>query len=226
MVEQLLPYKYPVIIVNDGSEQQTVMQIEKAAKGHKNIFTIHREQNRGKGAAVIEGLKFAAKQGFTHAVQIDADNQHRVSDLPEFINAALANPSSLILGNPVFPQNTPKGRLYGRQISVWWVAVETLGRAVKDPLFGYRVYPLDIALQVINKYSLDLRMGFDLEIAVRIYWAGADIINIDTPVAYYEDGLSNFRMFRDNVTISRVHASLFLGMLLRFPGLILRRFKQ
>jgi predicted LPLAT superfamily acyltransferase len=66
-------------------------------------------------------------------------------------------------------------------------------------------------------------MEFDPEIAVRLAWAGTPVVNTPTRVRYPPGGISHFRLLRDNLRISRTHARLFLGMLLRLPLLITRR---
>jgi len=50
-----------------------------------------------------------------------------------------------------------------------------------------------------------------------------DVINIPTKVNYPYDGVSHFKLWRDNVLISKTHATLFFGMLLRIPQLLNRR---
>ena len=50
------------------------------------------DTNRGKGAAVMQGFDLARAAGFTHALQIDADGQHDLSNLAEFIALGEAHP--------------------------------------------------------------------------------------------------------------------------------------
>ena len=64
--------------------------------------------------AVMAGLRGASQQGFTHAVQVDADGQHVLDDLPKLLAAAKSNPAALICGEPRFDASVPKSRLYGR----------------------------------------------------------------------------------------------------------------
>jgi hypothetical protein len=66
-------------------------------------------------------------------------------------------------------------------------------------------------------------MDFDTEVLVRLYWRGREVVNLPTPVTYPRDGVSHFDVWRDNLRISRMHARLFFGMLLRAPRLLLRR---
>ena len=58
---------------------------------------------------------------------------------------------------------------------------------------------------------------------MRLVWRGARIVNVPTAVRYPLDGVSHFRMWADNVAISRMHARLFFGMLARLPTLVARR---
>jgi len=68
-------------------------------------------------------------------------------------------------------------------------------------------------------------MNFDIDIVVRLYWQGVDTINIQTAVQYPYDGVSHFKMWRDNVMISTTHAQLFFGMLPRLPQLLKRHWR-
>jgi hypothetical protein len=69
------------------------------------------------------------------------------------------------------------------------------------------------------------RMNFDPEILVRLHWDGHAVINLPTRVAYPRDGVSHFRGWLDNMLISRMHATLFFGMLLRLPRLLSRKWR-
>ena len=222
MVTALREYSYPMVVVNDGSGPEMNNILSKLAE-MENIHVLHRAKNGGKGAAVMDGIRWAHDNGFSHALQMDADCQHRVSDLPKFVEAARIAPRALVLGKPIFPPNTPKSRLNGRKISVVWVWITTLSKKIQDPLFGYRIYPIANMLRAFNTPFIGKRMDFDPEIAVRLVWRGTDVVTIDTPVTYPPDGVSHFHYFFDNVRISWMHTRLFLGMILRSWILIGRR---
>jgi hypothetical protein len=78
-------------------------------------------------------------------------------------------------------------------------------------------------MELDGRRKLGQRMNFDIEVLVRLYWAGLEIINLPTRVSYPSDGLSHFRGWLDNYLISRLHATLFFGMLRRLPMLIARK---
>ena len=88
---------------------------------------------------------------------------------------------------------------------------------------GFRVYPLADALRAVDSANIGKRMEFDPEILVRMHWHGVPFVNQFTRVTYPQDGLSHFRVLRDNVLISKMHARLFAGMLLRSPVLLARK---
>ncbi|GAB4259646.1 MAG: hypothetical protein Kow0065_09690 [Methylomicrobium sp.] len=226
VVAGLKPYGLPCFLIDDGSSAVCAAALQTIAAAEPDWVRLHRRaDNGGKGAAVIDGLRRAAADGFTHALQIDADGQHALEDLGRLLAAAERQPDKLILGRPRFDASVPKGRLYGRQFTNLWIWINTLSLAIADGMCGFRCYPLAAVNTLLDSTILGQRMDFDIEIAVRLYWQGVDVVNIDTRVHYPLDGVSHFDLWRDNLLISRKHAQLFFGMLRRAPGLLMRHFR-
>ena len=171
----------------------------------------------------MRGMREALAAGFTHALQIDADGQHDTNDVPRFLELGAANPQELICGKPVYDASVPKGRLYGRYLTQFWVCVETLNLSATDSMCGFRLYPLAACCALINRVKLPSRMDFDIEILVRLAWAGLGFKVVDTRVIYPDDGVSHFDMLRDNLRISKMHTRLTCGMVLRLPLLLARK---
>lgn len=222
-VARLAPYGLPVFIVDDGSNLATKSALEDLAGRQPLVRLLRRAKNGGKGAAVMEGMRAAHAAGYTHALQIDADGQHDTADVPRFLEAGRKGPNAVIIGQPVYDANVPKGRLYGRYITHFWVWVETLSFDIGDSMCGFRLYPLGSVVPFINRHRLSTRMNFDIEILVRLAWAGTPMENLSTRVTYPEGGVSHFHMLRDNLRISATHTQLVFGMLLRLPLLLGRR---
>ena len=216
-------YHLPCIIVDDGSACEIEQELINAAKQFHWVHLITLKHNQGKGAAVLAGLAYAATQNYTHAIQIDADGQHDTNDITKFLAAIAINPEALIAGQPIYDPSIPKARLYGRKITNFWVYLETLSDDIKDTMCGYRAYPLTKTLQVVMRHCISKRMGFDIEIMVRLYWAKTAIIFIPTKVTYPSRGISHFRLWQDNLEISWVHTCLFFGMLRRLPQILQRK---
>ena len=216
----------PCFIVDDGSDAAT-QEILRSVTAHDPDITLLRlPENQGKGAAVIHGLEAAEAAGFSHAVQVDADGQHQISDISRLLTQAEKYPYKLISGQPVYDDSIPKSRLYGRYITHFWVWLETLSFSLKDTMCGFRVYPVKPTLDLCRKIAIGKRMDFDIEIMVRLYWAGTASDFIPTKVIYPENGVSHFDVLRDNLRISYMHTKLFLSMLPRIPLLLRQRKTQ
>lgn len=206
VADKLTTFKMPVIVVDDGSNSQQSKKIKNICSKHKFLY-VKNKINGGKGAAMIVGFQYALKNGFTHGLQIDADGQHDIRDIPLFLKIASAHPNDLIIGNPIYDESAPRARLVGRKITNFWVMVETFNKHMPDTMCGFRVYPLK-AIETILKTIKFKRMGFDIEIIVKAYRCGIKIIPVPTKVIYPEDGVSHFHAFRDNFYISLLHTYL------------------
>lgn len=211
VVESLARHVADVWVVDDGGGPEARAELERlAAAGAITLVT--RPRNGGKGAAVRDGLEALARAGFSHALQIDADGQHDVDDVPRFLAVARRHPEALVLGSPQFDASAPRARRWGRAITVMWCHVETLGRVIDDPMCGFRVYPIAATLSAGVRSS---RMDFDPEVAVATAWRGCSVVNVPTRVRYPAGGVSRFRMVRDNLLISWMHTRMVLALVWR-----------
>ncbi|WP_254917213.1 glycosyltransferase family 2 protein [Vibrio sp. V08_P9A1T1] len=221
VVSSLSAFELPILLVDDGSNQQTKQALSNVAQQtHVHLITL--EQNQGKGGAVMAGIRQAQQLGFSHVIQIDADGQHDLQALPKLLAASKQHPNHLISGQPIYDDSVPKARLYGRYATHIWVWIETLSFTIKDSMCGFRAYPVDLTVEVLNNHKIGTRMDFDIEILVRMYWHGVDIDFVETRVIYPEGGVSHFDALWDNVKISWMHSKLFFGMLPRIPQLLKR----
>lgn len=227
LVERLRPLALPTYVVDDGSGASGAPVLAQLARDEAGWLRVLRlDANQGKGVAVMRGFESAAADGYTHAVQIDADGQHDVADIPRLLALARAQPEALITGVPIFDDGVPRSRLYGRWVTHVWVWVHTLSLSIRDSMCGFRVYPLAPSLHVWRTQTVGRRMDFDTEILVRLYWLGTEVIGLPTRVRYPADGVSHFDLWRDNLRISRMHTRLLLGMLRRLPRLLARKFQR
>lgn len=224
-VGHALEHWQDVCVVMDGSTDGSEKAVEAMQAAHPGLRLIVQPENRGKGAAVLRGAEFAAEQGHTHVLTMDADGQHPPQWIPKFIALAQAHPQAALLGKPVFGPEAPLLRVRGRRISNLWADIETLGWGIGDSLFGMRIYPVQALLRAFRGTWFARRFDFDTEIAVRLCWQGVPMMNVDTPVRYLtaaEGGVSQFRYFRDNALLTWMHARLLIGFFLRLPVLLWR----
>jgi predicted LPLAT superfamily acyltransferase len=218
-LEAVSLFGLPIFVVDDGSDEADRLLVTSACDRF-NANMISLSVNQGKGGAMIEGFRVAHAAGFSHAVQIDADGQHEADDIRKLLDAMTEAPTALIAGQPVFDASVPRSRLYGRRLTNTCVAIETLSTSMPDAMCGFRIYPIQACMELIESIALTRRMDFDIEILVRLAWRGVPIIGVPTRVKYFADGISNFRMLRDNWLITRLHILLFFGMLIRVPTIL------
>ena len=216
----------PVWVVVDGSTDGTAAGLQDMALGDPGLRVLIRSKNRGKGAAVLDGLTEAFSLGFTHVLTMDSDGQHPADRIAAFMADSAAHPEAMILGEPLFDASAPSIRVKGRRISNWWANLETLWWGIHDSLFGFRVYPIEPLLRLMRSSMWMRRFDFDVEAVVRLSWAGVPARNLPAQVKYFtpaEGGVSHFHYGRDNVLLSSMHARLFAGFVIRLPFLAVRR---
>ena len=191
----------------DGSDQ------EAESLGLEGVRVLRLQQNSGKGAAVLAALRVAHAEGFTHMLVMDADGQHPASMIRLFFEISQNNPSAFVCGVPIFGPDAPRERVLGRFAGNFFATLETLGAGAEDSLFGFRLYPVAPALQVMEHTKWARRFDFDTVLSVRLTWAGLPCINVAVPVFYptrSEGGVSHFRYIRDNLLLIAAHIRLLL----------------
>jgi glycosyltransferase involved in cell wall biosynthesis len=219
----------PVWVVVDGSTDGTAERLMGMAATERGLRVMVLPSNRGKGAAVLHGIREALHAGFTHALTMDSDGQHPTAEIRTFMQASQAQPDAMILGYPRFDASAPSLRVQGRKISNWWTNLETLWAGIGDSLYGFRVYPMAALEGVMRHQRWMRRFDFDVEAVVRLSWRGIRPVNLPAPVRYFradEGGVSHFNYWRDNVLLTWMHFRLFWGFVARLPWLLARRLRR
>ena len=209
VVEKALCIGSPVIVVNDGSTDDTPKILAAIA----GITVIHHQENRGKGASLLSGLT-EATQVADWAITIDADGQHNPADIPSVVEAIPEGQRPLVIGkrSGMEQENVPWTSFWGRRFSNFWVWA-SCGRWLSDSQSGFRVYPLPETMQL---RSLARRYQFEVEILVLATWKGLPIIEVPVTVLYGPDQerVSHFRpwldFWRNTRTFSRLIATRIL----------------
>lgn len=216
----------PVWVIVDGSNDGTTSILQELALKDHGLKVLLLDQNQGKGAAVFHGICEASRLGFTHALCMDSDGQHPAALIREFMLRSQNHPASMVLGKPVFDANAPTLRVKGREISNWWANLETLWAGIGDSLYGFRVYPIEPLIGVMQKQRWMRRFDFDPEAVVRLCWNGIHPLNIPAPVKYLnasEGGISHFNYWRDNRLLTWMHIRLMFEFALRLPLLLFHK---
>lgn len=227
VVSSLLEFNCPIIVVDDGNGEEDKAFIRQVAEKYPCVVPVWRSSNGGKGRAVNDGVRKAHELGVTHFLQIDSDGQHDVGRVKHFLELSEKNPEAIICGYPEYDESAPTARLKARKVANTWVHIVTLSNEIRDCLIGFRVYPVAPYHKLLKSHAIiDTHMGFDTDILVHLMWKGIPVVQSAVKVNYPKDGVSNFRVVRDNIHISLTYTRLCIGMMFRSPVLVWRMFKR
>lgn len=207
VLESILTYTSHIIIVNDGSTNETVAILEE----YPYLIQIHHPKNAGKGIALRNGFKKAISLNYQYAITIDSDGQHFASDIPTFIKTLENEGSALLIGSRnMTQQGVPKKSSFGNKFSNFWFWFET-NIKLQDTQSGYRLYPI----QQIPKKFVTSKFEFEIEVIVRSAWNKIPVKNIPIQVLYDpSERVSHFRPFKDFTRISILNTVLVIIALL------------
>ncbi|MBO6083437.1 MAG: glycosyltransferase family 2 protein, partial [Bacteroidales bacterium] len=198
VVRGVLRQGLPVLVVNDGSTDDTAQKLEGL-----EIKVLHHPKNRGKGRALKTGLEEARRLGYRFALTLDADGQHDPADIPALV--AAAGERTLVVGSRnLTADGMPAGNTFANKFSNFWFTVQT-GRKLPDTQTGFRVYPLE---DLPSLRLLTSRYEAELALLVFSAWKNLRIVPVPVRVYYPEDRVSHFRPFADFFRISVLNTAL------------------
>jgi glycosyltransferase involved in cell wall biosynthesis len=203
---------FDVVVIDDGSTDDTAGCAER-----EGAVVIRHPFNLGIGGAMQSGYKYAMREGYDVAVQVDGDGQHKPSYVPALLAALrTGNKADMVYGsrfrgNPGY--KVPIGRRLGNLVFSIVLSVITR-RRITDPTSGFRMtnrrgielfardYPHDYpeveAILMLHAHRLRVH-----EVPVRMNARGFGRSSIDYPrSAYY---------------MAKVLLALFIGLLRRRP---------
>ncbi len=222
VVDSIAPFcnenNVKIILVDDGNGAETKECLAQIVQKHENLVSlVTLEKNMGKGLAFKAGIERAFELGFTHVLQLDADGQHDMGRCGFFFEKSREMPDALICGYPEYDETAPEHRKGAHKFANLWCAIVTWKKGIVDSLCGFRIYPVETVHRFFQRHSTDSRMGFDIEILIRLIWKKVPFVFYPVKVTYPVDGISNFRAFRDNVRISWVFTKMCIGMIFLSP---------
>jgi len=199
VAKDLIEHGYEVIIVDDGSQTVVESLFDESEKEH--IHFVRHETNKGKGQAIVSGVKKAKELGYSFVGSIDGDGQHLASEMKKLLQEY--QEGEIMIGARNFDlDHVPTGSKFGRWFSNFWACWDT-GYTITDSLSGYRIYPVSIL-------NLDIKTsGFDweMEVLVRHADSGGRISEVSIECYYPtpEERVSHFKKFDDTMAIVWVH---------------------
>jgi glycosyltransferase involved in cell wall biosynthesis len=178
VIKEVKKTKFPIIVVDDGSKDNTF----KVACKYK-ITVLRHKVNLGKGAAMKTGAEAAFQMGADAIVFMDSDGQHKVKDLPHFIEALEKNKFDIVFGSRNLNHGVPLVRYMGNKFASLFVSL-LFGIYVSDLLCGYR----GLSNRGFKKIYWESKgYGVETEMVVRASNSGLKHCEVPVETVYYDD---------------------------------------
>ncbi|MBL8510193.1 MAG: glycosyltransferase family 2 protein [Betaproteobacteria bacterium] len=207
LAEQCLELVPNVIVVDDGSQDQTAAQLMGLP-----IILLRNAKNEGKAACLWRGFEYALKQGAQFVVTLDGDGQHNPADIWRLLNTAIRFPDHIVVGARLHDKkNFPPRRYYANQFARFWISWAS-GYPIADTQSGFRVYPASLLSQLSQREVCWNGFVFESEVLIVASSLGARSVAVSIPGIYPQQArASHFRPVRD---IARI-VLMVAGQLLR-----------
>jgi glycosyltransferase involved in cell wall biosynthesis len=197
-----------VIVVNDGSTDDTAEVVRKFASRHPAIILIDNLANCGKGQAIRDGVRRATGD---IVLFTDADNSTPIEDAEKLIRA-IEEGADIAIGSrwvdrklQMQPQPWHR-RLNGRIYNLLLRSI--LGLDYKDTQNGFKAFTLAAAKTIFGLQRI-AGWGFDAEALYVAHQFGFTVREVPVEYTYYAEG-SKIRPYRDGARM--------LSELLRVKG--------
>lgn len=190
-------YFLDIIVVDDGSIDQTAKVVKNLQQSGKyRLIFLRHSKNKGKGAALDTGFKYALKKRYQGVVTLDADNQHDPREIKKFLEMVEQEKPDLIIGSRF--QNTqgmPFVRL-GTNYVTSWIISKIAGQKIEDVQSGFRY----ISAKIIKNIELRTKnFETEPELILKAAWLGYKIKNIPISTIYYEGFISQVNKTTDTL---------------------------
>jgi len=207
-----LPDDFEIIVVDDGSSDETVKQTREMITTHPFLKILVQPQNRGKGAAVKRGMLEAAGD---IRLFMDADNSTHIREAAKVLTAVNEDAEVVIASRQHPESDISVHQSWLREHmgqSFNFIMRSIVGLKMEDTQCGFKAFTAKAAKDIFSRQKLE-GFSFDVELLFLASKLGYRIAEI--PVEWVNEPNSRVRMiadpvlmFADVVRIRQLHRGL------------------
>ena len=162
--------KYELIVVDDGSSDDTFQNALKASRQHSNIIVKQLKTNRGKGRALKVGFRLCSGD---YVVFLDADMELHPAQLQTFFDIMRLDETDVVIGSKRHPNSRLNYPLQRKIISsVYFFLIKIFfGLPIGDTQTGLKLFKYEVLKRVFPRILVKA-FGYDLEILVNVHQLG------------------------------------------------------
>ncbi len=183
--EALADTSHEILVVDDGSEDETALQAERAG-----ARVIRHPYNIGNGAAIKTGIRHALGEIL---VMLDADGQHPPQDIPRLLEKI--GPYDMAVGARTTDSETDIHRDFANKVYNMLASYISETR-IEDLTSGFRAIKADVARSFV--YLLPNRFSYPTTITLATLRSGRSLVYV--PIrGRRRVGKSNIRLLKDGM---------------------------
>ena len=197
-----------IFVVDDGSFDATAAEAKRAGAMVASL-----PFNIGIGGAVQTGFKYALKEGYDFAVQVDGDGQHDVSYLGKLLKPLISQEADMVVGSRFLPPYLGYRSSFVRRIGIHFFArlISFLTRVrITDPTSGFRAYNKKLIKIFASDYPQDFPEPEAVVLAKRF---GAAVMEVPVQMRKRATGNSSIRYLVTLYYMVKVTFAVLLDML-------------
>jgi glycosyltransferase involved in cell wall biosynthesis len=192
VIEQLQIAEFDILIVDDGSTDNTASVAEK-----NGVPVLQLPFNLGVGGALRAGFQIALDWGYQAVVQVDADGQHPISSINDLINEMNLQDSHLVLGSRFLSSETSMSISRFRRF-IMQILARSASKAtntkITDSSSGFRIIRNPLLLEFSQTLSINY-LGDTYEALILAGRAGYKVSEIPAPMNNRDLGKSTASSF-------------------------------
>ncbi|MGI6202573.1 MAG: glycosyltransferase family 2 protein [Eubacteriales bacterium] len=199
--------EYEVIFSDDGSTDESAKII--AALGYPRVRLVSHKPNKGKGAAVRDGILAARGK---YVLFTDCDLAYGTEVIGRFYGALDESGADAAIGSRRLHEKGYAGYTFLRKLAskVFYRTVALLvGFRFSDSQCGIKCFKTGIAQKIFSQCKID-GFAFDLEALMLYAKSGARVLELPVTIVNHRESKVHvfrdaYRMLRDVLKIKRLH---------------------
>lgn len=174
--------EFELIPVNDGSKDNTMEEIERAANDMEHVVAAGYEKNRGKGGAIREGVSKAKGK---YIAFLDADLDLAPEHLIDFMEKMLETNATAVIGSKLHKDSNVDYPLPRRIMSVgYYIMLKVMFKLdIKDTQTGVKLFKAK-RLKKVMDYATHTSFAYDIEILALINQFGGKIVEMPVDLVF------------------------------------------